>query len=94
MENISARITDRIRTLETLLIKSNDEVSEHQLRIIELESTFAKKKSRSTIKEGGGSPESGMSPYFKKLRKSFPTSETSQTGGKSPVYQESLLECG
>ena len=88
MENINVRITDRIRTFETFFQKSNDEVSEHQLHIIELEhqlliikfeSALAKEKRRSTIKEEAGSPEWGMNSYFKKLRESFPTSETSET---------------
>ena len=66
MENINVRITDRIRTFETFFQKSNDEVSEHQLHIIELEhqlliikfeSALAKEKRRSTIKEEAGSPE-------------------------------------
>jgi hypothetical protein len=48
---------DRVRILETLLQKTDENGRDHQFRIIELESTLEKKKRKVNIKEEAGAPE-------------------------------------
>jgi hypothetical protein len=58
IEVVSAQFVDRTRILETLLQKTDENVREHQLRIIDLatESTLEKEKHKVNIKEGAGTP--------------------------------------
>ena len=57
IEGISEQFMDRVRILETLLQKSDDNVRDHQLRIIELESTLEKEKRKLNVKEEEGASE-------------------------------------
>ena len=45
---------DRVRILETLLRKSDNNVRDHQLRIIELEIALEKEKRKLNVKEEAG----------------------------------------
>ena len=54
IEGVSAQFVDRTRILEALVQKADDNVREHQLRIIELESALEKEKRKVSIKEVAG----------------------------------------
>ena len=56
IEVVSAQFVDRTRILEALLQKADENVREHQLRIIELESALEKEKRKVNIKEEAGTP--------------------------------------
>jgi hypothetical protein len=83
IEGVSAQFVDRTRILEALVQKADDNVREHQLRIIELESALEKEKRKVSIKEvagmsgifgfgrSSGAPSTATatnSPYFRILR--------------------------
>jgi hypothetical protein len=68
IEGVSEQFLDRVRILETLLQKTDENVRDHQLRIIELESTLVKEKRKVNIKEEAGAPEASKSPYFILMR--------------------------
>jgi hypothetical protein len=59
---------DRVRILETLLQKTDENGRDHQFRIIELESTLEKKKRKVNIKEEAGAPEASKHSYFSLTR--------------------------
>ena len=74
---------DRVRILETLLQKSEDNVRDHQLRIIELENALQKEKRKLNVKEEAGAPEATKSPYFSIMRKKLSDTVTPETGRRS-----------
>ncbi len=54
IEGVRVQFVDRTRILEALVQKADENVREHQLRIIELESTLEKEKRKVSIKEVAG----------------------------------------
>ncbi len=81
IEDVSAQFVDRTRILEALLQRGDENVREHLLLIIELESALEKEKHKVSIKEGAGTTgpsgfgrgngapqQATNSPYFKILR--------------------------
>jgi hypothetical protein len=61
IEGVGEQFVDRTRILEALLQKAEENVREHQLRIIELESALDKEKCKVNIKEVAGTP--GLSGF-------------------------------
>jgi hypothetical protein len=56
IEGIGEQFVDRTRILEAILQKADENVREHQLRIIELESALDKEKRKVNIKAAAGTP--------------------------------------
>ncbi len=68
IEGISEQFVDRVRILETLLQKADENVRDHHLHIIELESTLEKEKRKVNIKEEAGVSGASKSLYFSLMR--------------------------
>jgi hypothetical protein len=81
--SISEQFVDRVRILETLLQKADENVRDHQLRIIELESALEKEKRKVNIKEEAGAPEASKSPYFSLMRQKPSDAAAPEIGRRS-----------
>ncbi len=104
IEVVSAQFVDRTRILEALLQKADENVREHQLRIINLDSALEKEKRKVNIKEGAGTPgpsgfgsgngatqQATNSPYFRILRdNSSGGAAASETGRRSVSGRKSM----
>ena len=105
IEGVSAQFVDRTRILEALVQKADDNVREHQLRIIELESALEKEKRKVSIKEvagtsgilgfgrSSGAPSTATatnSPYFRILRQESSAAAVSEAGRQSVSGRRSM----
>jgi hypothetical protein len=105
IEGVGEQFVDRTRILEALLQKADENVREHQLRIIELESALEKEMRKVNIKEVAGTPGlSGIrrgsgapltatatnSPYFRILRQESSAAAASETGRQSVSGRKSM----
>ena len=83
IEGISEQFVDRVRILETLLQKADENVRDHQFHIIELESALEKEKRKVNIKEAAGASGASKSLYFSLMRQKPSDVVASEIGRRS-----------
>jgi hypothetical protein len=65
------------------LQKTDENVRDHHLRIIEIENALEKEKSKVNIKEETRAPETSKRPYFALMRKNPSESTVTEIGRRS-----------